>query len=174
MSMTFNPMAVMMGQAGKPGIPYTGVPKPKAPILYAPKNSTGAPASSAPSAPSPSSTTLAPEAIRSSGAGPFDPAYRQNLATFAGGLFARPGGNLSFNPTSNQPFGGAATGGGDAPVMGMPNTLLQNAFGGNPFSFTPPVPASGANNSQPNTTQMQDWLNSFMQNGKGLRSASML
>lgn len=110
---------------------------------------------------------VGPESIRATGTGPFDDAYRQDLATYAGGLFGRPGGNLSFNPTSNQPFGGAATGGGNAPVLGMPNTLLQNALGGNPFSYTPPptptpTPADG--------NPFETWLKQFMNQGSGFRA----
>lgn len=57
-------------------------------------------------------------AVRSTAGGPFDSAYRQNLATFAGGDLARPeGGVLSFNPLAADPFGGQ-----------MPDTLLGQAF----------------------------------------------
>lgn len=176
MGMTFNPMAVMMKQPGKTGVPYIGgsqSPMPAPPVWGGnpPRSGPFTQAGSAkPSAPN--SATVGPESVRATGTGPFDPAYRQDLATYAGGLFGRPGGNLSFNPTSNQPFGGAQVGGGNAPIFGMPNTLLQNAFGGNPFSFTPPQPAQGARNNQPDLNQMQEWLNQFMNQGRGLRLAN--
>jgi hypothetical protein len=93
----------------------------------------------APPAQQPSTGTLGAESVRATGSGPFDPTYRQNLATFAGGQFARPGGNLSFDPTG-QLFGNP-TGGGNAPLQGMPDSLVGQALSGNPFSFTPPTPA---------------------------------
>lgn len=189
MGMTFNPMAVMMKQPGKTGIPYLGPggppmpgpaqqgPNPNQggnPIFPGPAQGLGKPPKDTPSTYSaaPGSLTLGPGAVRATGTGPFDQAYRQDLATYAGGLFAGPGGNLSFNPTSTQPFGGAAVGGGNAPIFGMPNTMLGNALGGNPFSFTPPQPAQGARNSQPDLNQMQTWLNQFMNQGRGLRLAN--
>lgn len=189
MGMTFNPMAVMMKQPGKTGVPYLGdgsapsgwgsnPPRGPMPVWggkppmagggqpFTDNGGSGSQAAT-PSAPN----VVGPESVRATGTGPFDQAYRQDLATYAGGLFARPGGNLSFNPTSNQPFGGAAVGGGSAPVFGMPNTLLQNALGGNPFSFTPPLPAQGATNNQPGTQQMQDWLNQLLGQGRNQRLA---
>lgn len=186
MGMTFNPMAVMMKQPGRTGVPYLGgggsppMPGPAQtgpnpnhvnPIFPGPAQGLGKSPKDAPStySPLPASLTLGPGSVRATGAGPFDPAYRQDLATYAGGLFARPGGNLSLNPTSTQPFGGAAVGGGNAPIFGMPNTMLQNALGGNPFSFTPPAPAQGAQNNQPDLNQLQAWLNQFMNQGRGLR-----
>ena len=50
------------------------------------------------------------QSVRATGTGAFDNAYRQNLATYAGGQFARPNGSLSFNPTSNVQNWGAASG----------------------------------------------------------------
>jgi hypothetical protein len=149
--MMFNTSSVMSSNPGKVGIPYLGGGG-RGPLP-------AIPGKGAPSAQQQPQATLGPESVRATGTGPFDPAYRQNLATFAGGLFARPGGNLSFNPTSQQPFGGQATGGGNAPVLGMPSTLAQSALGGNPFSFTPPQPV---NASPGMTTQdMQWWLSQF-------------
>src|SRR6202012_347275 len=81
--------------------------------------------------------TLAPESVRATGSGPFDDAYRQNLATYAGGQFQRPGGNLSFNPTSTSLFGNP-TGGGNDPVLGMGNSLLSLGLGGQPAAFANP------------------------------------
>jgi hypothetical protein len=86
----------------------------------------------------PPPNVLSAESVRASGTGPYDDAYRQNLATYAGGQFVRPGGNLSFNPTGG--LFGNPTGGGNAPVLGMPNSLVGQALSGNPFSFTPPPP----------------------------------
>src|SRR5215471_20407723 len=83
--------------------------------------------------------TLGAEAIRATGTGPFDDAYRQNLATYAGGLFSRPGGFLGFNPTGTSLFG-APTGGGNAPVPGTGMSLYSQALGGNPFSVPNPPP----------------------------------
>lgn len=112
------------------------------------------------------STTLGSESVRAAGSGPFDSAYRQNLATFAGGLFQRPGGNLSFNPTGNNLFGNP-TGGGNAPVQGMPNSLTDMAMGGQPFSAPQPQQAS------PNTSEpWKFWLNQFGDNGKLLFTGS--
>lgn len=195
MGMTFNPISVMMKQPSQTGVPYIGG-NTSGPITKGPFTEGGTARPMPPNpmpawggqppmagggksfggstpAPQPNSqNVVGPESIRATGAGPFDSAYRQDLATFAGGLFGRPGGNLSFNPTGNQPFGGAAVGGGNAPIFGMPNTLLQNALGGNPFSFTPPAPTTGAVNNQPNTLNMMDWWNRFMNQGKGQRIAS--
>lgn len=82
---------------------------------------------------------LASSPVRATGSGPFDPAYRQNLATYAMGQFAPPTGGWNVNPTNPGNIG-APTGGGNAPVMGQPNTLLANALGGQPFSWAPPTP----------------------------------
>lgn len=177
----------MLGSPGKTGVPYIGGhpnPQPVGPV-YNPNFGGGKPPSpqpqpigpisrtitTGPASPTPGAS-LPAESVRATGNGPFDAAYRQDLATYAGGLFNRPGGNLSFNPTSNQPFGGQATGGGNAPVLGMPNTLLQNALAGNPFTFTPPLPASSSGTqSQPNAQQLQDWLTQFLGQGRNQRLA---
>src|SRR5262245_47579072 len=42
----------------------------------------------------PPPNVLSSEAVRATGTGPYDSAYWQNLATYAGGQFVRPGGNL--------------------------------------------------------------------------------
>jgi hypothetical protein len=174
---SYNPMTVMMGQPGKTGVPYVGG-KPSSGGSVGPISAGGpftgsngggtAPTPTPPAAPAGPSNTLGAESVRATGTGPFDSAYRQDLATFAGGLFNKPGGNLSFNPTDPNAFG-QATGGGNAPLLGMPNTLLQQALGGNPFTYTPPAPKQGATNSQPNLQNFQEWLNQFMQNGRGMR-----
>lgn len=118
-------------------------------------------------------SSLLPEAVRDTGSGPFDQAFRQNLATYAGGQFARPqqrdmwGNNigspfLGFDVTGKNLPGGP-TGGGSAPVMGMPNSLLSMAMGGQPFSFTPPTQASSdtGTNSGGSDTSAQDLLTSI-------------
>jgi hypothetical protein len=77
---------------------------------------------------SPQQTVLGAESVRATGQGPFDAAYRQNLATYGGGQFQRPGGNLSFNPTSSQPFG-----------QTPPTDLLSLALGGQAFGAAQPA-----------------------------------
>lgn len=113
----------------------------------------------------PSSNTLGAEAVRATGTGPFDAAYRQNLATYAGGQFARPGGNLSFNPTGD--LFGAPSGGGNAPPPGMPYGLLDMALGGTPFRFQPPqqtLPSPTAGNG------LDFWMRDFNNAGNLLRA----
>jgi hypothetical protein len=191
MSTSYNPLNVMMGQPSKVGMPYiggnnSGGKKPLSPsqgwnfgLGDAPPMSGGSvglpgtpmTSGSPPQQPIGPSNLLGAESVRATGAGPFDSAYRQDLATFAGGLFNRPGGNLSFNPTSPEGFG-QPVGGGNAPLTGMPNTLLQNALGGNPFNYTPPQPATGTDKSQSMLFSMQDWLNEFLKNGRGFRGAN--
>jgi len=188
MSTTFNPMSVMMGKPSNPLQPYISrspVDGPKNPLR--PGQEGSAPGNlipphgtkptnpllpgqerSGPAQPSAPSTTLGPESVRATGTGPFDDTYRQNLATFAGGLFGRPGGMLGFNPTSNQPFGGAQVGGGNAPLFGMPSTQNQMALGGNPFSFTPPV--AQQQNASPGIMTMSDWLKQFTSQGRNLKA----
>jgi hypothetical protein len=111
----------------------------------------------------PPPNVLGSESVRATGAGPYDDAYRQNLATFAGGQFVRPGGNLSFNPTGS--LFGNPTGGGNAPVLGMPDSLVGRALSGNPFSFTPPPPPP----PPPADDQFQNplgwWRDQFLDDG---------
>lgn len=154
----WNPMRVGLGGSGSG--PYA---RPGSNIIKAGQvNATN-------TAPAQTSTTVGPESIRATGTGPGDASWRQNLATFSGGQFQRPGGFLGFDPTSAQPFGGAATGGGTAPVMGMPSTLLSMALGGQPFSFAPPAPQQ-----QPQSTPSgdstfmngDDWLSRYMGGGR--------
>jgi hypothetical protein len=120
---------------------------------------------------------LGAEAVRATGTGPYDAAYRQNLATYAGGQFVRPagpgflGGNtsgsvLSFNPTGG--LFGNPTGGGNAPVLGMPNSLIGQALSGNPFSFTPlppPPPPPPSDDSQW-TNPLGFWRDQFLDDGR--------
>jgi len=121
--------------------------------------------------PASTSGTLGPESIRATGTGPFDAAYRQNLATYAGGQFSRPGG-MSFNPTDPNTFPGNPTGGGTAPVTGMPSTLLDTALSGQGFSWTPPQPAQTGQNPG-DFMGLQQWMDQFMRNGRGGRMGAL-
>jgi hypothetical protein len=85
---------------------------------------------------------LAAQAIRPTTTGKFDPAYSQNLATSAGGMFQRPQSNqpLQFNPYGNMGDVNANVpiqnlGGGNAPLQGLPQTLLQWAQWFNPTAL---------------------------------------
>lgn len=132
------------GPAQPVGIGMKPVGQPQSPL--------GQPAPSGPS------NTIGSESVRATGTGPYDNAYRQNLATYAGGLFQRPGGNLSFNPTDPKSFPGNPVGGGNAPVQGTPNSLIGQALGGQAASYSPP-----AQNTAPLATpNMQQWLQNFM------------
>ena len=135
--MNFDPGRVLFG--GPSSKPYLGIGKGLGGDA-APGNGTIS-ASTLPSMQyrDPTPSPLGPEAVRATGTGPFDPAYRQNLATFAGGQFQRPGGNLMFNPTDPGLFGGAPSGAGNAPVTGAPISLLSGAMGGQPFQFPQPT-----------------------------------
>lgn len=119
-----------------------------------------------------SGNVLGPESIRATGTGPFDAAYRQNLATYAGGQFSRPGGSMNFNPTDPSTFPGMATGGGTAPVTGMPNTLLDAALSGQGFGYQPPQPAQTAA-SPGKFGSLQEWIDQFMRNGRSNRMGSI-
>lgn len=114
----------------------------------------------------PPGNVLGSETVRASGSGPFDSAYRQNLATYTGGGMAKPGGNLSFNPTSMTPFGNPS-GGGTDPIMGGPSSLLAMGLGGEGFSYTAPKPpvAKKGTNMNPD---WQDWLSSRSRYGRGI------
>jgi len=87
---------------------------------------------------------MAAQAVRPTSFGNFDPSYGQNLATFIGGMFQRPQQNqaLQFNPFGNLTDANVQypqLGGGNAPGMGLPQTLLQFAQLFNPTAL-------GANN----------------------------
>lgn len=98
--------------------------------------------------------TLGAEAVRDTGTGPFDAAFRQNLATYAGGQFQRPNGFLGFNVTGNTPFG-TPTGGGSAPLPGMGGSLLQAALGGQAFGApAAPAPTPAASDNFPDLTRL--------------------
>lgn len=116
---------------------------------------------------------LNPESVRATGSGPFDSAYRQNLATYAGGQFERPGGNLSFNPTSSNLFGNP-TGGGNDPVLGMGNSLLSLGLGGQPAAFNTPQPQTTNPTMGGNQLggSLMDWLRQLRgSNGLGSGNA---
>lgn len=184
----FNPASVMLGRGPGPYIWSGPSPSParsgKPPAAASPTGSpmpspalSGSPASlTVPNAPAPQNpgNILTPEAIRATGSGPFDAAYRQNLATYAGGQFQRPaGGNLSFNPTDLSTFPGLPTGGGSAPISGMPSTLLDQALSGQGFNWTPPPQVQTAT-SPGDFNSLQDWLDQFLRNGRGGRMESIV
>lgn len=153
----FNPAQVMLrggastGALSGGGSPYlnTGKPDPKQarPNVIANKPSIASPANP---------NVLGAQAVRSTGSGPFDQGYRQDLATYAGGNFARPGGSLSFDPTGS--LFGNPTGGGSAPVSGMPTNLLTQALGGQGFSAPPPTAMPSA--------QQKPWWQQMMESGQ--------
>lgn len=172
---SWNPAQVMMRQDNAAGGPYlgSGIRRPVSPIQPAPgfigsqnHSSNVNPPHPAPGfiggntpAPGQPTGTLGSEAIRATGSGPFDPSFRQNLATYAGGNFQRPGGFLGFNPTGSM-FGNP-TGGGNAPVLGMPNNLMSMALGGQSFQFTPPESSTTNTTKKPAYSfnpSWKDWL----------------
>lgn len=146
--LNYNPLSVHMASPGV-GSPYvSGARKANQPGQF-------------PQAPT--SQTIGAESVRATGSGPFDSAYRQNLATFAGSQFTRPGGALQFNPTGLGQGFGAPTGGGNAPLTGMPQTLLGQAQGGQPL--TPVTATQGA--PFPSTFNPQSfWLEQYLNNGQ--------
>jgi hypothetical protein len=191
----FNPRSVSLGQAQTNGIPYitgSGLPTPftrgthtppriinfgggPGPVP-APVQMSGAPAIAQfqdPEDQGPPPNVLGSEAVRATGTGPYDSAYRQNLATYAGGQFVRPpgpglggntsGGVLAFNPTGGS-FGNP-TGGGNAPVLGMPTSLIGQALSGNPFSFTPPPPPPPSSDDGQVTNPLGWWRDQFLDDG---------
>lgn len=173
----YNAADVLMGRPRSEMVrsgPYlwtgTGSRPPAPPMPLGPDISGGKPAATPTSTPQ---GILAPESIRATGAGPFDAAYRQNLATYAGGQFSRPPGGLNFNPTDPSTFPGLPTGGGTAPVTGMPQSLLDMALSGQGFSWTPPQPAKAA--QKPGRfDDMVFWMDQFMRGGRGGRMGSIL
>lgn len=183
----YNPSAVMMGRSStspylwsgpgsKPPMPSpaqtggpTAIPPQPNPVMPSPartgRNSINVPGAGTPPQAPAQSGTLGPEAIRATGTGPYDSAYRQNLATYAGGQFSRPGGSMNFNPTDPNTFPGTPTGGGSAPVAGMPNSLMDMALGGQSFSWTPPV----ADTTTPVPQTLQQWMQQWLNGGRGMR-----
>lgn len=150
-SPTFNPARLMLGQ--NPNKPYVSTQGNATKTVSVPQNA-----------------TLGAQAVRATGQGPYDAAYRQNLATYAGGNLARPGGFLGFNPTGS--IFGSPTGGGNAPVPGAPLDLLTQAYGGQGYS----TPRTSMSASQPKTNapafrpgNYQDWIKQYQMNGSHLR-----
>jgi len=162
---SFNPAQVMMNPPQATGVPYVGSDGGKRPPMQL------KPKQAAPPSPAPPTGILKPESVRATGTGPFSSDYRQNLATYAGSQFSRPGGSMNFNPTDPNTFPGQPTGGGTAPVTGMPNSLLDMALGGQGFSWMQPQPAQTATDPG-QLGNIQDWLDQFMQNGRGQRFGS--
>jgi len=106
------------------------------------------------------------QTVRATEGGPFDQPYRQNLATFAGGQFERPGGNLSFDPTAtagtpNSLFGDL---GGKGPT-----DLLSQALLGGGMSFPNPMPPTAPQSLGKRTPQrnpLQWWGEQFNRGGR--------
>lgn len=87
----------------------------------------------------------------------FDPNYLQNLATSDAGIFSRPQGGLAFNPLGNLESISGTSGGGNAPVAGIPQGMLTQALAANP-TFQPVAQQTGLapgaiSTSLPNTQQ---------------------
>jgi hypothetical protein len=99
---------------------------------------------------------LGAQAVRPTSFGNFDPQYGQNLATFIGGMFQRPQQNqpLQFNPYGNLTDANVQypqLGGGNAPGVGLPQTLLQFAQLFNPTALgtnRPVATPSQGNNAE--------------------------
>ena len=86
----------------------------------------------------------------------YDPQYLQNLATTIGGMFQRPGvsGNLQLNPLGNlSTLTSNPQGFGNAPLPGLPNTLLGGALANtNNFRYyAPATPAVASTVPKVNT-----------------------
>lgn len=147
----FNPMQVTMGAGGKG--PYMNTK----PVKGTPKQ---------PTIPGMNNGVIGAQAVRATGSGPYDSAYRQNLATYAGGQFQRPGGFLGINPTG--PITGTPTVGGTAPVQGVPNSLLSMALGAQPQYQAPqPTPSQSTNANSIQPQNWQNWIQNLMGNQFG-------
>ena len=171
---TFNPGQVLLGSGGSG--PY--LPNPDANRFNAGGNTVASTnvggTAQVPMQPPNQPGSSNSESVRATGTGPFDAAYRQNLATYGGGSFTRPGGNFSFNPTDPNSFPGNPVGGGNAPLPGLPDSLISTAMGGNPFTFNPPQPAQptqptpATDSSNGNgIPDWQFWLQQFRNQGGG-------
>ncbi len=101
----------------------------QAPVAPAPFNM---PVPVAPAAPDLSAKPLAAQAVRATGHG-FDPAYLQNLAVNYAATSVRPD-VLEFDPrrveSFQQALGVRTMGGGNAPTLGAPVSLLEKALAG--------------------------------------------
>lgn len=159
MSPTFNPARLMLGQ--HPTQPYVSTQGNAQKAVPQPQQAP----------PRPQSTILGAQAVRATGQGPFDPSYRQDLATYAGGNFQRPNGFLGFNPTGA--LFGNPVGGGNAPVQGMPTDLLTGALGGQAFGQAAPQPPPTQPAPKKEKQQPGDWrfwLNRQGEGGRMLRN----
>ena len=131
----------LVGGSGSLGRPTADPRMPK------PTNMGTAPNALAPPPTAPGNV-LGSQVVRATGSGPFDSAYRQNLATYAGGLQNKPGGVLNLNPTNPND-----------PAFQNPTSLLSGALGGQNFQYSAPKPepkkvAKGTNQNP----DWQDWL----------------
>lgn len=153
---TFNPADVVLSGA-----------RGASPVRRGPYMPTGNQQPQAAQPQQPITQTLGAQAVRATGSGPFDSAYRQNLATYAGGGYAKPGGTLSFNPTGS--LFGNPTGVGSAPVLGAPTDLLSQALGGNPFTANTSAPSSGSLTARVGKTvdPQQQWIQQYLLGGRG-------
>ncbi len=118
----------------------------------------------------PSGSMVGSGLVQATGSGPYDPAYRQNLAAYAGGQLYNPTGVMQFNPTNFSTYPGGMTGGGTAPLPGMPTTLLQQAMGGQPFSYAPPTQAANTLNQWSPWAHIGGgggWLENWLRQGGG-------
>lgn len=100
---------------------------------------------------------LASQAIRPTSFGNFDPQYGQNLSTFIGQSFQRPQANqpLQFNPYGNLTDANVNypnVGGGNAPLPGLPQTLLSWAQMFSPSALTPPATQAATGSGSSGTT----------------------
>lgn len=118
------------GQVGQPQPPSPSVPPPAPPMMPPQPPAGGTP----PPQPQMQPQTIGNAAVRAgqqTTPRQFDQSYAQNLSTFAGGQLQPPSnGQLSFNPFSNNAFQGTGlpSGGGNAPLYGQPQSLLQTAM----------------------------------------------
>ena len=155
----FDTGQVFLGRSGGNQLPQRTGSAPYLPLQ--PIGTLSSPSSGP--APAPKPPTLMPTApvgqvsaqsVRAT-AGPFDPAYRQNLATFSGGQFNRPGGQLTFDPTATA--GAPSSLFGDLGGTG-PTDLLSQALGGGALSFMNPVqpPTSPTKKKQPISAPQQN------------------
>jgi hypothetical protein len=149
----YNPMDVAWGKTAKTGMPYVSQ-----------KSQIKGP----PTTPN-QQNVMGPQTVQSTGAGPFDAAYRQNLAVQAGGQWARPGGSLSFNPTGPLNFG-AQSGGGNAPTFGLPPTLLS-IMGPTPSApAQPKASPAPAQPTGPSQSSVDAWLQGMGFNWPGMNT----
>lgn len=132
------------------GLPHNLSPSPVSPVGPQPFPGIGGGASQTPSTSvfsNPSTNTdpnyMPSEAVRNTNQGSqFDPQYMQNMATYIGGLFSRPQGQLGFNPLGDLSEISPPSGFGNAPLPGLPPTLLNSALSGFPFASSTPATAT--------------------------------